>query len=41
MIDPVLRLLAEEFRHFGEGAKCPRSEVLTCQGIKKRKARVL
>ena len=26
MIDPVLRLLAEEFRHFGEGAKCPRAE---------------
>ena len=35
MIDPVLRLLAEKFRHFGEGAKCPRSEVLTCQGTKK------
>ena len=36
VIDPVLRLLAEEFRHFGEGAKCPWSGVLTCQGIKKK-----
>ena len=35
MIDPILRLLAKEFRHFWRRGEVPESGVLACQGIKR------